>query len=59
MINDNMESLLILEADATWDLNVRTMTERIAAAINKLMREYPDTAAGIHGSGAYRITRGS
>uniref|UniRef100_A0A060TE94 ARAD1D50028p n=1 Tax=Blastobotrys adeninivorans TaxID=409370 RepID=A0A060TE94_BLAAD len=40
MIQENWESLLILEADAVWDVNIRQINRRMAKALSDLVIKY-------------------
>ena len=53
MIDENWSSLLILEADAVWDIHIREMMRSMSKGLNELMRTYPNSSATIHGSEAY------
>lgn len=53
VLDENLGSLLIMEADATWDINVRKTTVRIAEALNELMTRYPNSSTSVHGSHTY------
>lgn len=43
MLSEDWSSVLILEADATWDVNVRAIMARVAAALNDLMDAFSPT----------------
>ena len=53
MVDENWSSLLILEADAVWDIHIREMMRLASNGLNELMRLYPNSSAAIHGSEAY------
>ena len=53
MIDENWSSVLVLEADAIWDIHVREMMRLMSKGLNELMRMYPNSSASIHGSEAY------
>lgn len=40
MIQENWPSLLILESDAAWDVNIRDINYRIAKGLDQLIRQY-------------------
>lgn len=40
MIQENWESLLILEADAVWDANIRQINQRLAKGLSDLVNKY-------------------
>ena len=53
MIDENWSSVLVLEADAIWDIHIREMMRLMSKGLNELMRMYPNSSASIHGSEAY------
>ena len=53
MIDENWSNLLILEADAVWDIHVRELMRLMSKGLNELMRMYPNSSATIHGSEAH------
>ena len=53
MIDENWSSVLVLEADAIWDIHVREMMRLMSKGLNELMKIYPNSSASIHGSEAY------
>ena len=53
VINENWSSLLILEADAVWDIHIREMMGIMSKGLNELMKMHPNTTANIHGREAY------
>ncbi|ODQ64448.1 hypothetical protein NADFUDRAFT_47623 [Nadsonia fulvescens var. elongata DSM 6958] len=41
MLKEEWGSVLILEADASWDLEIRPIMQRVSQSLNKLMDRYP------------------
>lgn len=50
MLDEKWSSVLIMEADAAWDVDVRTITQRLSYALNDLMDAYPRTSLTVHPS---------
>ena len=53
MIDEKLSSLLILVADAVWDIHIREIMRFMSNGLNDLMKMYPNASANIHGSEAY------
>jgi hypothetical protein len=45
MLDEKWPSVLIMEADATWDVAVRAITQRLSHALNDLMDTHPRTSS--------------
>ncbi len=43
MLEKKWSSVLIMEADAAWDVNIRAITQRLSHALNNLMDTHPRT----------------
>jgi hypothetical protein len=45
MLDEKWSSALIMEADATWDVAIRVITQRLSHALNDLMDTHPRTSS--------------